>query len=52
MKMKIHREGKKYITYSFYHSGSFEFAGISMDKNNMAGLSNPRRLHYIFLSGS
>ena len=43
---------EKYITYSFYHSGSFEFAGISMDKNNMAGLSNPRRLHYIFLSGS
>ena len=40
------------ITYSFYHSGSFEFAGLSMDKNNMAGLSNPRRLHYIFLSGS
>ena len=52
MKMKIHREGKNILLILFYHSGSFEFAGIFMDKNNMAGLSNPRRLHYIFLSGS
>lgn len=52
MKMKIHREGKNILLILFIILALLNLPGLSMDKNNMAGLSNPRRLHYIFLSGS